>query len=138
MPTELVMLCNYLILCCRHLFLPSIFLSIRVLSSESIVHIRWSKYWSFSLSNSSSSEYSKLISFRVDWFDLVAVQETPKSRLQHYNSKASTLLYSGFFMVQLSHPYMTTGKTIPLTMQTFVGKVMSLFFNILSRFGIAM
>ena len=138
MPTELVMLCNYLILCCRHLFLPSIFLSIRVLSSESIVHIRWSKYWSFSLSNSSSNEYSKLISFRVDWFDLVAVQETPKSLLQHYNSKASTLLYSGFFMVQLSHPYMTTGKTIPLTMQTFVGKVMSLFFNILSRFGIAM
>ena len=90
------------------------------------------------MSNSSSNEYSKLISFRVDWFDLVAVQETPKSLLQHYNSKALTLLYSGFFMVQLSHPYMTTGKTIPLTMQTFVGKVMSLFFNILSRFGIAM
>ena len=92
-------------------------------------------YWSFSISP--SSEYSKLISFRVDWFDLVAVQETPKSLLQHYNSKASTLLYSGFFMVQLSHPYMTTGKTIPLTMQTFVGKVMSLFFNMLCRFAIA-
>ena len=90
------------------------------------------------MSNSSSNEYSELISFRVDWFDLVAVQETPKSLLQHYNSKASTLLCSVFFMVQLSHPYVTTGKTVPLTMQTFVGKVTSLFFNILSRFGIAM
>ena len=137
MPTELVMLCNYLILCCRHLFLPSIFLSIRVLSSESIVHIRWSKYWSFSLSISPSNEYSGLISFRIDWFDLLAVQGTLKHLLQYHSSKASVLQCSAFFIVQFSHPHMATGKNIALTLWTFVGKVMSLVFTVLFKFILA-
>ena len=108
----------------------------RVFSSESVLPIRWPKYWSFSFSISSSNEYSELISFRIDWFDFLAVQGTLKSLLQHYSSKASLLQCSAFFMVQLSHPYMTNGKTIALTRWTFVGKVMSLFFNMLSRFAI--
>ena len=121
MSIELVMPSNHLILC-RLLLLPlSIFLSIRVISNESVLHIRWPKYWSFSISP--SNEYSGLISFRMDWLDLLAVQGTLKSLLQHHSSKASILLHSGFFIVQLSHPYMTTGKTIALTRQTFVGKV---------------
>ena len=124
---------NYLILCLPLLLLPSIFPRIRVFSSESVLRIRWPKYWSFSFSISLSNEYSGLISFKIDWFDLLAVQGTLKSLLQHHNSKASILRCSAFFMVQLSHPYMTTGKTIPLTRQTFVGKVMSLLFNMLSR-----
>ena len=121
----------YLILCC--LLLPSIFLHIRVFSTELPLHIRWPRYWSFSFSISHSSEYSGLISFRIDWFDLV-VQGTLKSLLQHHNSKASILWCSAFFVVQLSHPYMTTGQTIPLIIQTFVNKVISLLFNMLSRF----
>ena len=128
---------NHIILFCPLLLLPSICPSIRVFSSESALHIRWPKYWSFSFSISLSSEYSRLISFSFDWFDLLAVQRTLKSLLQHHNLKASVLWYSAFFMFQLSHPYMTTGKTIALTKQTFVGKVMSLFFNMLSRFIIA-
>ena len=124
---------NHPILCCPFLLLPSIFPSIRVFSSESALHIRWSKYWSFSLSISPSSEYSALISFRIDCFDLLAVQGTLKSFLQHHSSKASILQCSAFFTVQLSHPYMTTRKTIALTRQTFVGKVMSLLFDMLSR-----
>ena len=116
-------------------FLPSIFLSIRVFSKESVLHIRWPKYWSFSLSP--SNESSGLISFWIDWFDLFAVQGTLKSLLQHHSPKASILWCSAFFTVQLSHPYMTTGKTIALTKWTFVGKVMSLLFNMLSRFVIA-
>ena len=112
---------------------PSILPSIRVFSDESVLHIRWPKYWSFSFSISPSSEYSGLISFRMDWLDLHAVQGTLKSLLQHHSSKASILRSSAFFIVQLSHPYMTTGKTIALTRQTFVGKVMSLLFNMLSR-----
>ena len=119
------------------LFLPSIFPSIRVFSSESVLHIRWPKYWSFSFSIIPSNEYSGLISFRIDWFDLLAVQGTLKSLLQHHSSKALILQCSAFFIVQLSHPYMTTGKTITLTRQTFVGKVMSLLFNMLSRLVIA-
>ena len=134
---ELVMLSNHLILCYPLLLWPSIFPSIRVLCSESALRIRWPKYWSFSFSISSSNEYSGLISFRTDWFDLLAVQETLKSLLQRHNSKASVLQRSAFFRVQLSHPYMITGKTIALTIQTFVGKVMSLLFNTLSRFVIA-
>ena len=126
--------CNHLILCCP-LLLPSIFPSIRVFSSESVLQIRWPKYWSFRFSISPSNEYSGLISFRIDWFDLL-VQGTLKSLLQHHSSKASVLQHSAFFIVQLSHPYMTTGKTIALTRQTFVGKVMSLFFNMLSSFVI--
>ena len=114
---------------------PSIFPSIRVFSSESVLCIRWPKYWSFS--NSPSNEYSGLISFRIDRFDLLAIQGTLKSLLQHHSSKASILWHSAFFMVQLSHPHMTTGKTIALTRRTFVGKVMSLLFNMLSRFVIA-
>ena len=125
---------NHLILCCPLLLLPLIFPSIRVFSSESALGIRWPNYWSFSISP--SDEYSGLISFRIDWFDL-AVQGTLKSLLQHHSSKASVLQCSGFFMIQLSHPYMATGKTIALTRQTFVGKVMSLLFNTLSRFVIA-
>ena len=119
------------------LFLPSIFPSIRVLSSESALCIRWPNFWSFSFSISPSNEYSGVISFRIDWFDLLAVQETLKSLLQHHISKASVLWHSAFFMVQLSHPHMTTGKTIALTIQTFVSKVMSLLFNTLPRFVIA-
>ena len=131
MSIESVIPSNHLILCCP-LLLPSIFPIIRVFSNESALHIRWPKYWSFSFSISSSNEYSGWISFRMDWFDL-AVQGTLKSLLQHHSSKASILRGSAFFIVQLSHPYMTTGKTIALTRQTFVGKVMSLLFNMLSR-----
>ena len=131
---ELVMPSNHLILCRPLLFLPSIFPSIRVFSNESVLRIRWPVYWSFSFSISSSNEYSGLISFRFDWFDLLAVQGT-KSLLQHHSSKASILWHLAFFTVQLSHPYMTTGKTIALTTGTFVGKQMSPFFNTLSRFG---
>ena len=116
---------------------PSIFPSIRVFSNESALRIRWPKYWSFSFSISPSNEYSGLISFRIDWFDLLAVQGTLKNLLQHHSSKASILRHSAFLTVQLLHPYMTTGKTIPLTRWTFVGKVMSLLFNMLSRLVIA-
>ena len=128
---------NYLILCCPPLFPSSVFPTIRVFSSESVLCIRWPKYWNFSFSISPSNEYSGLSSFRMDWLDLLAVQETLKSLLQHHSSKASILQRSAFFMVQLSHEYMTTGKTIALTRQTFVGKVMSLLFNMLSRLAIA-
>ena len=128
---------NHLILCHPLLLLPLIFPSIRVFSNESVLHIRWPKYWTFSFSISPSSEYSELISFRMDWFDLLAVQRTLKSLLQHYSSEASILWCSAFFIVQLSYPYMTTGKTIALIRRTFVGKVMSLLFNILSRLVIA-
>ena len=124
---------NHLILCHPLLLLPSIFLSIRVFSNESALHLRWPKYWSFSFSISPSNEHPRLISFRMDWLDLLAVQGTLKSLLQHYSLKASVLQCSAFFIVQLSHPYMTTGKTTVLTRQTFVGKVMSLLFNMLSR-----
>ena len=130
---ELVTPSSQLILCHPLLFLPSIFLSIRVLSNESVLHIRWPKYWSFSFSISPSSEYSGLISFRMDWLDLLAFQGTLQSLLQHHNSKASILQCPAFFIGQLSHPYMTTGKTTVLTRQTFVDKVMSLLFNMLSR-----
>ena len=132
MPVELVMPSNYLILC-HPLLLPSIFPSIRVFSNESGLRIRRSKYWSFSFSISPSNEYSGLISFRMDWLDLLAVQGTLKGLLQHHSSKASILPHSAFLIVQLSHPYTTTGETIALTRQTFVGKVMSLLFNMLSR-----
>ena len=124
---------NHLILCCPLLLLPSIFPSIRVFSNESVFPIRWPKYWSFSFSISPSNEYPGLFSFRMGWFDLLAVQGTLKSLLQHYSSKASILRHSAFFIVQLSHPYMTTGKTTALTRQNFVDKVMSLLFNMLSR-----
>ena len=117
----------------HHQLLPSIFPSIRVFSNESVLHIRWPKYWSFSFSISPSNEYSGLIFFRIDWFDLLAVQGILKSLLQHHSSKASILWCSAFFIVQLSHPYKTTGKTIALTRWTFVGKVMSLLLNMLSR-----
>ena len=137
MSIELVMPSNHLILCCPLLLLPSISPSIRVLSSESVLRIRWPKYWSFSFSISPSNEYSGLISFRMDWLDLLAVQGALKSLLQHHSSKASILQCSVFFIVQLSHPHMTTGKTIALTRWTFVGKVMSLLFNMLSRLVIA-
>ena len=123
---------NHLILCCRLLLQPSIFPNIRVCSNESVLHIRWPKYWSFSFNISPSNEYSGLISFRIDWLDLLAIQGTLKSLLQHYSSKASILWRSAFFTVQLSHPYMTTGKIIALTRWTFVGKVMFLLFNMLS------
>ena len=128
---------NHLILCRPLLRLPSIFPSIRIVSSESALHIRWPKYWSFSFSISPSNEYSGLISFWIQWFDLPAVQRTLMSLLQHHSSNASILWPSAFFMVQLSHPYMTTRKTIALTRQTFVGKVMCLLFRLLSRFIIA-
>ena len=128
---------NNLILCCLLLLLPFIFPSIRAFSNESTLHIRWPKYWSFNFTISPSSEYSGLISFRIDWFDLLAVQGTLKSFLQYHSLKASILQCSAFFMVQLSHPYMTTGKTTALTIWTFVGKVMSLLFNTLCRFVIA-
>ena len=134
MSVEEVMPSNHLILCHLLLFLPSIFSSVRVFSNESVLRIRWPKYWSFSFSISPSNEYSEPISFRSDWFDLLAVQGTLKNLLQHHSSKASVLQYSAFFMVQLSHPYMTTGKAIVLTRWTFVGKIMSLLFNMLSRF----
>ena len=125
---------NHLILCCPLLLLPSIFPSIRVFSNESALHIRWPKYWSFNFNVSPSNEHPGLISYRMDWLDLLAVQRTLKSLLQHHSSKASILWRSAFFIVQLSHPYMTTGKTIALTRRTFAGKVMSLLFNMLSRF----
>ena len=137
MSIELVIPSNHLILCCPLLFLPSIYPSIRVFSNESVLLIRWPKYWSFSFSISPSNEYSGLISFRMDWLDLLAVRGTLKSLLQHHSSKASILQHSAFFMVQLSHPYMTTGKTIALTRRILVGKVMSLLFNMLSRLVIA-
>ena len=124
---------NQLILCHPLLFLPSIFPSIRVLSNQSALHIRWPKYWSFSFNIHPSNEHPGLISFRMDWVDILAVEGTLKSLLQHHGSKASILQHSAFFIVQLSHPYMTTGKTIALTKQTFVDKVMSLLFNMLSR-----
>ena len=130
---ELVMPSNHLILCCPLLLPSAIFPSNRVFSNESVLHIKWPKYWSFSFSISPSSEYSGLISFRMDWLDLLAVQGTLKSLLQHHSSKASILQRSVFFIVQLSHPYMTTGKTIAFTRWTFAGKVMSLLFNMLSR-----
>ena len=128
---------THIILCCPLLLLPSIFSSIRAFSNGSALHIRWPKYWSFSFSISPSSEYSGLISFRIDWFDLLAVQGTLRSLLQHHNSKASILWHSAFVMVQLLHSFMTTGKPIALTIWIFVGKVMSLLFNILSSFVIA-
>ena len=124
---------SHLILCCPLLLVPSIFPSIRVFSNQSVLHIRWPKYWSCSFNISPSNEYPGLISFRMDWLDLLAVQETLKSLLQHHSSKSSILLRSAFFMVQFSHPYMTTGKTIALTRPTFVDKVRSLLFNMLSR-----
>ena len=130
---ELVMPSNHLILCCPLLLLPSIFPSIRVFSNESALPIRWPKYWSFSFNISPSNEHPGLISFRMDWLDLLAVQGTLKSLLQYHSSKSSILRCSAFSIVQLSHPYMTTGKTIALTRQTFVGKVMSPLFNMLSR-----
>jgi len=136
MSIELLMPSNHLILCHPLLLLPSVFPNIRVFSKESVLYIRWPKYWSFSFSISLSNEYLGLISFRIDWLDLLAFQETVKSLLQHHNSKALILQLSAFFMVKLSHPHMTTGKTIALTIQMFVGKVMSLFFNMLSRFVI--
>ena len=125
---------NYLILYCHLLLLPSIFTIIRVFSNELTLCMRWPKYWSFSFSISSSNEHPGLISFRMDWLDLLEVQGTLKSLLQHHSSKASIVRCSAFFTVQLSHPYMTTGKTIALTRWTFVSKVMSLLFNMLSRF----
>ena len=133
MSIELVMLSNHLILCRPFLLLPSVFASIKVFSNDSILHIRWPKYWGFSFSISPSNEHPGLISFRKDWLDLLAVQGTLKSLLQHHSSKASILRHSAFFIIQLSHPYVTTGKTIALTRRTFVGKVMSLLFNMLSR-----
>ena len=132
MSIELVMPSSHLILC-HPLLLPSIFPSIRVFSSESALHIRWPKYWSFNFNISPSNEHSGLISFRMDWLDLLAVQGTLKSLLQHHSSKASILRRSAFFIVQLSHPCTTTGKTVALTIWAFVDKVMSLLFNMLSR-----
>ena len=133
MSIESVMPSRHLILCCPFLLLPSIFPSIRVFSNESALHIRWPKYWSFSFSISPSSEHSGLISFRMDWLDLLAAQGSLKSLLQHHSSKASILWHSAFFIVQLSHSYTTTGKCIALTRWTFVGKVMSMLFDMLSR-----
>ena len=137
MSIESVMPSNHLIPCHPLFLLPSVFPSIRIFSNESALYIRWLKYWSFSFNISPSNEYSGLISFRMDWLDLLAVQGTLKSLLQHHSSKLSSLWCSAFFTVQLSHPYMTTGKTIALTRRTFVGKVMSLIFNMLSRLVIA-
>ena len=136
MSVESVMPSNHLILCCPLLLQPSIFPSIRVFSNESVICIRWPKYWSFSCSFSPSNECSGFISFRIDWLDLLAVQGTLKSLLQHHSSKAFILCPSALFMVQLSHPYMTTGKTIALTRWTFAGKLMSLHFNKLAMFVI--
>ena len=133
MSVESVMPSNHLILCHPLLLLPSIFPSIKVSSNDSALRIRWPKYWRFSFHISSSNEYSGMISFRMDWFDLLAVRGTLKSLLQHHSSKASILRCSAFFIVQLLHPYMTTGKTIALTRQTFVDKVMYLLFNMMSR-----
>ena len=133
----LVMPTNHLILCRPLVFLPSILPTIRVFSKESVLHVRWPKYWHLSFIISPYNEYPELISFRIDWFDVLAVQGTPKSRLQHHSSKISIVQLSVFFMVQLSHPYMTTRKTIALTRQTFAGKVMSLLFNMLSGLVIA-
>ena len=124
---------NHLILCHPLLLLPSIFPSIRVFSDESVLRMRWPKYWSFSFSISPSNEYSGLISFKMDWLDLLAVQETLKSLFQHHSSKASILQHSAFFIVQISHQYKNTGKNIALTRWTFIGKVMSLLFNMLSK-----
>ena len=135
--SHLIQPSNHLILCCPLLLPPSIFLSIRVFSNESVLCIRWPKYWSFSFSISPSNEYSGLISFRIDWVDLLAIQGTHKSLLQPRSSKPSFLRCSAFFIVQLSHPYMTTGKTMALTRPNFVDKVMSLLFNILSKLVIA-
>ena len=132
MSIESVMPCNHLILCRPFLLLPSIFPSIKVFSNESVLHIRWPRYWSFSCSISPSNEYSGLISFRMDWLDLLAVPGTLNSLLQHRSSKASILPCSVSFMVQISHPYITTGKTIALTRRTVVSKAKSLFFNMLS------
>ena len=137
MSTESVMPFNLRVLCRSLLILPSIFPSIRVFSKELVLRIRWPKYWSFSFSISPSNEYLGLFSFRIDWFDLFKVQGTLKSLLQHHSSKASILQHSAFFIVQLSYPYMTTGKITALTRQTFVSKVMSLLFNMLSRLVIA-
>ena len=137
MSSESGMQSDHLILCCPLLLLPSIFPSIRVFSNESDLRIKWPKYWSFSFNISPSNEYPGLISFRMNWLDLLAVQRTLKSLLQHHSSKASTLLCSAYFIVQLSHPYVTTGKTIALIRQTFVDKVMSLLFDMLSRLVIA-
>ena len=123
---------NHLILCCSLLLFPTVFSSIRVFPNESALLIRWSKYWSISFSISLSNEYSRLMSLRMDWLDLLAVQGTLKNLLQHHSSEASILQHSAFFIAQLSHPYMTTGKTIALTRQTIVGKVMSLLFNMMS------
>ena len=142
MSVELVIPSNHLILCCPLLLPPSIFPSIRIFSNGLPLHIKWAKYWCFSFNISPSNEYWGLISFRMDWLDLLAVQETLKSLLQHHSSKASILQHSAFFTVRLSHPYMTTGKTIALTRRTtscldyFVGKIMSLFLNTLSRLPI--
>ena len=133
MSIESVMPSSHLILCRPLLLLPSIFPSTRVFSNESVLHIRGPKYWSFSFSVSPSNEYSGLISFRIDWLDLLAVQRILKSLLQHHSSKASVLLHSALLIVQLPHPYLTTGKTIALTRWAFAGKVMSLLFNMLSR-----
>ena len=137
MSIKSLMASNHLILCCPLLLLQSIFPNIRVFSNESVLRIRWPKYWSFNFSISPSNEYSGLISFRIDWFHLLAVQQTCKSLLQHHSSKASVLQHSAIFMDQLSHLFMTTEKTIALTIQTFVGKVMSLLLNMLSRLVIA-
>ena len=137
MSIESVMPSNHLILCHPLLLLPSIFPSIRVFSSESALHIRWPKYWNFSFSISLSNEYSGLISFRIDWFDFLVVQGSLRSLLQQHSLKALILRCSAFFMVQLSHPYMTTGKTTALSRHTFVDKVMSLLFHMLSRLVIA-
>ena len=137
MSIESVMPFNLHILCRPPLLLPSIFPSIRIFSNESVLRIRWPKYYRFSFNLSPSNEYSGLISFRIDWFDALAIQGILESLFQHHTSKASILQLSAFFTVQLSHPYMTNGKSIALTRRTFVGKVMSLFFNMLSRFVIA-
>ena len=136
MSIELVMSSNHLILC-HPLLLTSVIPTIRVFSNELVLHIRWPKYWSFSFSISPSKKYLRLIFFRMDWLDLLAVQGTLKSLFQHHSSRALIIWCSAFFMVQLSHPYMTPGKTIALTTQTFVSKIMSLVFNILSRLVIA-
>ena len=137
MSIKSVMSYNYLIPCHPLLLLPSVFNNIRVFSKESVLHIKWPKYWSFSFNISPSNEYSGLISFRIDWLDLLAVQGTLKSLLQHHSSKTSILWCSAFFMVQVSHAYMTTEKTIALTRQTSVGNVLSLLFNMLSMLVIA-
>ena len=137
MSIESVMPSNHLILCHPLLLLPSVFPNIRIFSSESVLCIRWSKHQSFSFSISPSNDYSGLISHRMDWLDLLTVQETLKSLLQHHSSKPSIIRHSAFFIVQLSHPYMTTGKTIALTRRTFLGEVMPLLFNLLSRLVIA-